>query len=430
MPQHVSIDDPDTEYFDGGCITVTCETGWLPQCSVDLLNAAQQTKLFSAASGNFDDASFSIDVTSDDVVCVRFAGANAPTLRIGRIVSRAGTRLMRGDSLHRRDTGADAAEPLNDADPNGADETPTGADLGTDVAPDAAASTSNATTTAVHVPVMVLEIQLDDHRGDAADPWVCELRFVRRLVHCVAFAVPNAAAYPLSEVVEQKYAVSIVDPRNPTQNAVGSMALQLQPRLLHVPLESSPNAPAIAQWRLMCSSASPPLPPPPADLVLAYSTRTTTGATGGEPLLPTATVNVSDKEKLLPGAFFEVFISAGSAPKDVLTLKFGGTQFVATSDGHIVVGREGNFGRLFASPQYIRVDVPAATKAATYRRLQQLLRCLHFKVDAESRDVGMVPGDRTVVLAVGEGKLDLFGRPEVTVSHFTVTVQDLPARRE
>lgn len=395
-PQYTEIDDPDTDFWDGGSVTITCTAGWMPACRVCLIDSAAQSQLkkqhpkLAGYTASVEGTTLTVEHDGESFAVGAVAAA-----------ARAATGGPGGASSH------DAENPLNDGDarPNPDDE-------------DAADVVG---TTVADGPVDAFSITFAPQPA-AGEPRV-SLAMLRYIVSCIGFSTTVAPPQP----VKQAYTITIRDAANPKPGKA-TFKLDVLPQLLTFHTPESTNMVSILEWRKQLEANN--APPPPRNLVLAYSTRSTTAPTGGEPLFPSLNLNVNEREKLLPGAFFEAYIASGFNPKDCINLKFAGTQFVMTSDGWVMAGREGALGRFYYTPQYIRLDVPVQSKATTYRRLAQLIRSLHFKIDAESRDGGIVPGDRVITIVVGEGKRDVFERLECTVMQVVVTVQDLPIRRE
>jgi len=413
---HVTIDDPDTDFWDGGRVVVRCLKGWLSCCRIDLLSVEQQRILWVTSPTVSRFLVTRDDATGDLFLCRDPAADETVREHIGTLHLHPLRRASVGAGQPQgRSAKADASAPLNDA-PESAQDT-SGAEFGYfqhDAPQDLLGAEEG--------PLEVLRVDFIKPAYDGA-PERINLDAVRYLCSCIGFWTARDVG-PYDAATSLRFEVSIADARNQSNAGVATIPVDLHPRMLTCPMAESPNAATVNQWRQMSEA------PVPYNVVLAYSTRSSSAATGGEPVFPTMNVNVSEKEKLKEGTFVEIFFSQGQQPKDVLSLKFAGTNFVATSDGFLVFGREGTVGRLFTMPHYIRMDVQTPSKATTFKRLQQLLRCVHFRIDADTRDNGVVLGDRTLTVSLCEGRRDLYDRLECTVGHFVITVQDLPPRRD
>jgi hypothetical protein len=278
MPHRVTIVDPDTEYLDGGSISVTCESGWLACCGVDLLSPDQQCTLWSFAGTACPDADFQqtvLEIAEDNVLYATTNAENAhdPAAvtkeRLGVVVVRSSIARPPGSTgKEAKDAAANPNEPMNDPDrvPTAAPPPPPPREASTPVGDPLA---RRPPLEAAKAPT-VFEVEFDAHAGDAVDPWVVTLTLVRQLVHSIALAVNRADVDRIADSAKQRFSLCVVDQRNSEHPGIASLTVDLQPRLFAVPLFGSPNAASIQQWRGMCADAKPaePLPAPPSNLVL------------------------------------------------------------------------------------------------------------------------------------------------------------------
>ena len=410
-PAVTTVSDPDTYSWDGGTVTVTA-TGvvsrFVQQWRLRFLLHEGQEVVRSSCPGLVPSENVTLACDMTTHVLSAQVGDRA-LVKIADIdfydgsgaISPIGTLPAEGcgGAVNQ----SDPAAPANDASP-----------------PEEPAAAATATGPSVTFPVLRVRFASLPHPQDPdVDPPLIPRAVLTAVLNSLCFE--ETMAVPQSET-KISFRIEVRDVRNPTPGIVAVSVEHLPPALrLHGGWSAPPD--------------NPQAPHPAPDVACVLPTRAIASSSGsnvsGEPIFPFITVVSNDKDnKLQPGGFLEVFIASGASPRDVLHLKFQGSPFVLTSDSQILSGRDGPVGKLFVLPHALRIEVREVSKAATMKRLQMLLRCVHFKCDTDAREPHVPMGDRTVHIAVSDGRIDAFGRLEVSHIACSVSVQELPFKRD